>query len=390
MRLKLGIWAALAVVVFAALLAAAPAVLKAADVQWPAWPIALTGAVVTALVGLAKPVANVVTQEWADRAKRDLDRRARARELEHAVSGRERGWPSAGQITDRALLGIHPSIPLPPDADASLSPDLPLYIPRDVDGDLRAWITAHRESGGFLLLVGPAASGKTRCAYELVHDMLDDWPMFMPSTSAQLTDYFDASPTPGKLIVWLNETQKFLGPSGLTTATVRHILALPWPVVLVGTMWPEQYDTLTASQGTALDGDLQDSREILAMLAQRKDLLPGFSSAELDRADSLAARDPRIAEAVGETGSWSLTETLAAAPDLLSRWVNAADPYGAAVITAASSLAAAGIPSPCPPTCWSHSPQPCSQLPIAAGQQHDGFWPRSTELVCPCAAWLPR
>jgi len=45
-------------------------------------------------------------------------------------------------------------------------------------------MTAHRESGGFLLLVGSAASGKTRCAYELVHDMLADWPMFMPSTAA--------------------------------------------------------------------------------------------------------------------------------------------------------------------------------------------------------------
>ena len=118
MRLKLGIWSALTVAVFAALLAAAPAVLKAAHVHWPAWPIALAGALagalVTALAGLAKPVTDAVTQGWANRAKRDIERRDRARDLERAVGGRDKGLPKAGQVTDRALLGIHPSIPLPP------------------------------------------------------------------------------------------------------------------------------------------------------------------------------------------------------------------------------------------------------------------------------------
>jgi hypothetical protein len=127
-----------------------------------AWPLALAGALVTALAGLTKPVTVAVTQWWADRARSDLEQRDRARNLEQAVGGRERGLPLAGEVTDRALLGIHPSIPLPPGADRPLAPDLPLYIPRDLDGDLPAWVTAHRESGGFLLLVGPAASGKTR------------------------------------------------------------------------------------------------------------------------------------------------------------------------------------------------------------------------------------
>lgn len=132
--------------------------------------------------------------------------------MERAVGGREKGLPKAGEISDRALLGIHPSIPLPAGADLSLPPDLPLYVPRDLDADLRAWLTAHRMSGGFLLLVGPAASGKSRTAYELVHDMLADWPMFMPSTAGQVSDYFTADPAPGRLVIWLNETQKFLGP----------------------------------------------------------------------------------------------------------------------------------------------------------------------------------
>jgi hypothetical protein len=201
MRLKLGIWPALAVAVFAVVLAATPPVLKAAHVHWPAWPVALAGALITALAGLAKPVTDAVAQRWAARTTLDLHRQDRARDLEQAVGGRDKGLPAAGQITDRALLGIHPSIPLPSGTDVFLSPDLPLYIPRDIDADLHAWVTAHQESGGFLLLAGPAAAGKTRCAYELTHDMLAGWPMFMPSTPAQLTDYAKTDQTPSKLVI---------------------------------------------------------------------------------------------------------------------------------------------------------------------------------------------
>src|SRR5262249_25048000 len=154
-----------------------------------------------------------------------LDRQDKAQELERQVGGRSKGLPYAGEIIDRALIGIHPSIPLPIGADASLSRELPLYVPRDIDADLRAWITAHYDSGGFLLLVGSAAAGKTRCAYELVHDMLADWPMFMPSTSSQLAEYVQANSGYSKLVVWLNETQKFLGTDGLDAATVRRVLA---------------------------------------------------------------------------------------------------------------------------------------------------------------------
>jgi len=383
MRLRLGIWSALAVVVFGALLAAIPAVLEAAHVHWPAWPIALAGALVTALVGLAKPVTDTVTQGWANRTKRNLDRRDRARDLEHAIGGRDKGLPRAGDITDRALLGIHPSIPLPSGADPSLSAELPLYIPRDIDADLRAWITAHQESGGFLLLVGPAASGKTRCAYELVHDVLADWPMFTPSIAAQLTDYLEANPALGRLVIWLDETQKFLGPSGLTTATVRRILALPRPAIIIGTIWPQHYDAFTNQPGIPSSDTQQDSREILTMIAHRKDLLPGFSGAELDRAHSLARRDPRIDQAMSETASANLPEILAAAPDLISRWLNAADPYGAAVISAAVIAHRCGHPEPLP-TAVLETLAETVLTPAQRGRATSGWFPAALEWArCP-------
>jgi len=125
MGLKIGIWSALTVAVFAIVAAAAPSVLKAAHVHWAVWPLALAGAFVTAVAGLAKPVTEAVTQRWAAQTISGLEHRDRVRDLEQEVGGRDGGLPLAGEITDRALLGIHPAIPLPAGADASLAADLP-------------------------------------------------------------------------------------------------------------------------------------------------------------------------------------------------------------------------------------------------------------------------
>ena len=253
-------------------------------------------------------------------------------------------------MTDRALLGIHLSIPLPSGADVSLSPEFPIYIPRDIDADLRAWITAHYETGGFLLLVGPVAAGKRRTAYELVRETLGDWPMLIPSTPAQLTENIQTCISQSKLIVWLNDAQKFLGANGLSAATIRYLLASRGPIIFLSTIWNECYDALCASPDLAISDIRQDSREILTMLAQRKDVLPSFSESERHRAEILSVRDPRIAEALGNTPSHGISEALAAAPALIKRWLTAADPYGAAVITAAVVARRCGHPEPLPAT----------------------------------------
>src|SRR6185437_15802286 len=71
--------------------------------------------------------------------------------------------------------------------------------------------------------------------------------------------------------------------------------------------------------------------------------------AEHDRARAAAARDPRLQEALGSVG-YGLTQTLAAAPQLVARWQDApaADPYGWAVLTAALDVARLGGRAPLP------------------------------------------
>ena len=72
-----------------------------------------------------------------------------------------------------------------------------------------------------------------------------------------------------------------------------------------------------------------------------------FSPAEQDRARAAAARDPRLGVAL-EAAGYGLTQTLAAAPQLVARWEDAqtASPYAWAVLTAALDAARLGARAP--------------------------------------------
>jgi len=74
---------------------------------------------------------------------------------------------------------------------------------------------------------------------------------------------------------------------------------------------------------------------------------PEFSPAEQDRARAAAARDRRLSVAL-ETAGYGLTQTLAAAPQLIARWKDAktVDPYAWAVLTAALDAARLGARAP--------------------------------------------
>lgn len=254
------------------------------------------------------------------------------------------------EVKDRALLGIHPAIPLSSE-ESTLSPEFPLYVPRDLDPELEGWIEDHRESGGFLLLVGPAAAGKTRTAYELIQRTVGDWQLFMPGIAAQLAEYIKNTDSTENLVVWLNEVQNFLGPDGLESGIVRQMLAATRPVLLIGTIWPDRYDTLTAQPSASdLTDPNRDARELLGILADRKDLVANFTPDEYQRARVLAERDPRLHEVVQNEDNGQLAAMLAAAPELVRRWVTATNPYGAAILSAAVFARACGHPALLPET----------------------------------------
>jgi hypothetical protein len=234
-------------------------------------------------------------------------------------------------------LGVHAAISV-----AGVPDELPPeYVPRDVDAaefGVRARVAAAAERGGFVLLVGGSSVGKTRCAVEAVKALLPDWWLVHPDGPGQVAA-LAAAPTP-RMVVWLDELQRYLhGEHGLTGGMVRALLNPPHCAVIIGTLWPDRYSGYTALPALGGADPQAREREVLDMAAVVR-ISPEFSPAEQDKARAAAARDRRLAIAL-ESARYGLTQTLAAAPQLVARWEDArtGSPYAWAVLTAALDAA---------------------------------------------------
>ena len=147
--------------------------------------------------------------------------------------------------------------------------------------------------------------------------------------------------------MWLDELQRYLdGEHGLTGGMMRALLNGPHPVVIIGTLWPDRYTAYTTVPAPGGADPRAREREVLDLAAVVR-IGPAFSPAEQDRARAAAARDRRLAVAL-EAAGYGLTQTLAAAPQLVARWEDAqtASPYAWAVLTAALDAARLGARAP--------------------------------------------
>ena len=159
-----------------------------------------------------------------------------------------------------------------------------------------------------------------------------------------------AAASPARTVVWLDELQRYLdGERGLTGGMVRALLNAPGPVVIIGTLWPDRYTAYTAVPSPGGADPHGWEREVLDLAVVVR-IGAAFSPAEQDRARAAAAGDRRLALALG-AGGYGLTQTLAAAPQLVARWqdAQAANPYGWAVLTAAMDAARLGTRAPLSP-----------------------------------------
>jgi hypothetical protein len=239
---------------------------------------------------------------------------------------------------------VHAAISVPEMPDEVL----PEYVPRDVDvakHGVRAKITAAAKRGGFALLVGGSSVGKTRCAVEAVRALLPEWWLVHPAGPAEVAA-LAAAPSP-RTVVWLDELQRYLdGEHGLNGGVVRALLNPPHPAVIIGTLWPDLYNAYAAPPTPGGADPFARERQVLD-LADVIRIDPELSPAEQDRARAAASRDPRLQIAL-TTAGYGLTQTLAAAPQLVARWQDAqtASPYAWAVLTAALDTARLGARAP--------------------------------------------
>ena len=175
--------------------------------------------------------------------------------------------------------------------------------------------------------------------------MLPDWWLVHPAGAAEVAALAQA-PMP-RTVVWLDELQRYLGGEhGLTGGVMRALLDARHPTVIVGTMWPDRYTTYAAVPAPSGGDPHGREREVLD-LADVVRIGPEFSAAEQGRARASAARDRRLQVAPKSAG-YGLTQTLAAAPELVARWEDAqtTSPYAWAVLTAALDAARLGSRAP--------------------------------------------
>ena len=331
-----------------ALLAAAPGVLAAVGVR-NGW-----------VLGGATAVAAVVVvfgAVWQDRYKRLAERRGEQsfRTEDGCLVLPGGRLPAVRDITDPVLLGVHPAAPAAVPADGGgqgAGEHVPAYVPRDADGGLRERLAA----GGFVLLVGDSAAGKSRAAFEAMTATLPGHLLVYPSGRDAAAVAVTRAAQARQSVLWLDDLERYLGNGGLTAAQVGRLIAgNDGHRVVIATLRAAEEARITADAPSGDDAAVQalrDARQILD-LARTIRLPRMFSGAELDRA-RVRDWDPRVAEALAHSADYGIAEYLSAGPELLRDWEDArhssAGPNarGAALVTAAIDIRRAGHTSPIP------------------------------------------
>jgi hypothetical protein len=292
-------------------------------------------------------VAAVVTA-LAREARWDVeDAVMRARDLWIAARMATPAGVPLAEVTDPFALEVHRPVQLE-DAPPELPP-LPLYVPRGHDKVLGQVVRAAAAGrSGIAVLVGGSSTGKTRACWEvlaLLRDRDPPWRLWHPidpsRPDAALRDLAGIGP---RTVVWLNEAQFYLDPveAGLgerVAAGLRELLRDPGraPVLVLATMWPRFWDTLTARPADGEDRHPQ-GRELLA--GHDITVPAAFTPAQMTRL--ARAADVRMALAARSAPDGAVIQFLAGAPELLARYRNA-PPAAAALIDAAMDARRLGM-----------------------------------------------
>ena len=254
---------------------------------------------------------------------------------------------SLTDVTDPFALEVHRPVQ-PEDAPPGL-PDLPPYVPREHDEVLGQVVRAAAGGrSGIAVLVGGSSTGKTRACWEalaLLRDQDPAWRLWHPidpsRLDAALTELAGIGP---RTVVWLNEAQFYLDPAeaGLgerVAAGLRELLRDPGraPVLVLATLWPGFWDTLTARPPGGADLHAQ-ARELLA--GHDITVPAAFTPAQVGQL--AGSGDTRLVLAARLAADGAVIQFLAGAPELLARYRNA-PPAAAALINAAMDARRLGM-----------------------------------------------
>jgi tetratricopeptide (TPR) repeat protein len=260
--------------------------------------------------------------------------------------------PSAREITNPVVLGVHPATTVPATVVAGSMDGGPAYIPRDIDVQVRECLA----TAGFVLLVGDSTAGKTRAAVEAVSTLLPGHVLICPVNREALGVAVERSAAERRCVLWLDDLERYLGADGLTPEHLGRLLTgSGHHRVVVATIRAAEQARITTAGPPENDTERQTARDIRLVIGQARSIRVArmFTDAELARA-SAQGGDPRIADALAHASSYGIAEYLAAGPELLRDWEDARasseGPHarGAALVAAAIDIRRSGYLSPIP------------------------------------------
>lgn len=247
---------------------------------------------------------------------------------------------------DPFLAGVHRARPSPDGRD------LPPYIARDADDELRERVREAGETGGLVLVVGPSTAGKSRAALEAVRQVLPGHRMLAADPGSDLRRLPELmTGTAAPWLLWLDDLEGHLGVQAVGPELLDWLTRCRVPVV--ATMRTRFHRELRSEpRGEVRSGEhligMRVLNSVWPVLLDRM-----WSDGELAR--TVAAGDDRLRAAHAHHGDFGVAEYLAAGPELLAAWREAraptADrghPRGHALVAAAVDLARTGLTSPVP------------------------------------------
>jgi tetratricopeptide (TPR) repeat protein len=306
--------------------------------------LGLGGLLVAAVVGTIAVLDPLLTDQLTSMRERGS---RRAELLEKGVVQPGGRVPLVGEIGDPVVLGVHP---VPPGRAQQV---IPVYVPRDIDTSLREAIG----SSGFTLLVGDAAAGKSRTAFEAIRAILPGHALILPSAASGVAAAVSQAHAERACVLWLDNLQPLLRDGdGITRKDIVELLdGNGHHRVILATMRTIDEIRLTGGLGSRGQADplICIGRDVLDQ-ARRIFVERLFSAAEQTRARELAGTDERLAEALrhARDDGVGVPEYLACGPQLYSLWQDAwargAWPRAAALIAAAVDCRRAGFTGPLP------------------------------------------
>ncbi|MDC0767890.1 hypothetical protein [Streptomyces sp. HD] len=227
-------------------------------------------------------------------------------------------------------FGVRPTRPVPG------VPDVPPYVERDCDEDLRAKLTGH----GLVVILGRPCTGKSYTAWRAVRSLKGQRRLYAPDAGEDLRPLVAAlQGDPGGYVVWLDELTGHLGAGGVDLRLLGRLNDLG--AVVLATMSPDEYYRRRA--GTA-PGD----RVVAA--ARTVELAREWSDAELARLAALD--DPRAYPAYMWSGREGVASYFAVGHHLYDEWrrvgTQLEHPRGQLLVRAAVDLARCGVTAAVP------------------------------------------